>query len=380
MPAVNVEISKGFPNFRLDVSFSAEEGITVLFGPSGAGKTLTLHCIAGFVRPDSGSVRIGGVTYFDHSRGIDHPIHKRRFGYVPQDVHLFPHMTVHENIAYGLSRRPKKEIQRAVAEMMELLRLDGLATLLPREVSGGQRQRVGLARALVIEPVALLLDEPFAALDTPVRTKLRGDLLRIRDRFKVPTVLVTHDVEEAYFLADRVAVLNNGRLEQEGTREDVFYRPQTRRVAEFFDVRNIFSGEVVAVDEPGGSMRVKTRQFAVSLPCEPGFRAGAEVEFCIRPEEVMIIREGQPLKDILKENILEGRILRVVDRGALRDLFVCVGREEEFDFLVTLPSHVARDLNLHAGEAVMLGLKKPSLWVIPGREDQGPGPSTEDLP
>lgn len=366
MPAVHVDVAKEFPNFKLDLSFSAEEGITVLFGPSGAGKTLTLHCVAGFVRPDRGSVRIGGITYFDHSRGIDHPIHKRRFGYVPQDIHLFPHMTVHENIAYGLSRRPKKEADRAVGEMMELLRIDGLGSLLPREVSGGQRQRVGLARALVIEPVALLLDEPFAALDTPVRTKLRGDLLRIRDRFKVPTVLVTHDVEEAYFLADRVAVLSDGRLEQVGSREDVFYRPRTRRVAEFFNVRNIFSGEVLTVDEAGGSMSVRTPKFTVSLPLESGFAAGSEVEFCIRPEEVMIIREGQPVKDILKENVLTGRILRVVDRGALRDLFVSVGREEDSDFLVTLPSHVARDLSLHAGEAVALGLKKPSLWVIPG--------------
>jgi molybdate transport system ATP-binding protein len=292
-------------------------------------------------------------------------------------VHLFPHLTVYENIAYGISHRPKRDVERAVREMMDLLRLDGLDSLLPREASGGQRQRVGLARALIIEPVALLLDEPFAALDAPVRTKLRGDLLRIRERFNIPTLLVTHDVEEAYFLADRVAVLNEGRLEQVGTREDVFYRPQTRQVAEFFNVRNIFDGEVVETDPQAGRMTVKTAQFTVILPYGPTNIVGSKVEFCVRPEEVMIIRKGQPVKDTLKENTLDGRIVRVIDRGALRDLFVQVGPKQDFDFQATLPSHVVRDLDLHSGRAVVIGLKKPSLWVIPGREKPDEAASSE---
>jgi molybdate transport system ATP-binding protein len=372
MTAVSIDVTKVFPNFSLNLRFSAKEGITVLFGPSGAGKTLTLHCIAGFVRPDRGNIHIGGVTYFDHVQGVDCPIHKRRFGYVPQDVHLFPHMTVYENIAYGISHQPGEDVARSVGEMMELLNLDGIGSLLPREASGGQRQRVGLARALVTEPVALLLDEPFAALDTPVRTKLRGDLLRIRERFNIPTLLVTHDVEEAYFLADRVAVLNEGQLEQVGTREEVFYRPRTRQVAEFFNVKNIFNGEVVDADASRDTLAVRTPRFTVYLPYEPDYPVGAKMEFCVRPEEVMIIREGQPVKDILKENIFTGRVVRMVDKGALRDLFVQIGHEEEFDFQVTLPSHVVRDLELHEGGTVGVGLKKPSLWIIPGREKEGP--------
>lgn len=368
MTAVYIDVTKVFPNFRLDLNFSAKGGITVLFGPSGAGKTLTLHCIAGFVKPDRGSIRLGGVTYFDHASGVDHPINKRRFGYVPQDVQLFPHMTVYENVSYGISHRSRREVERSVREMMELLNLDGIGSLLPREASGGQRQRVGLARALVTEPVALLLDEPFAALDTPVRTKLREDLLRIRERFNIPTLLVTHDVEETYFLADRVAVLNEGQLEQVGTREEVFYRPRTRRVAEFFGVKNIFKGKVVEVDASADTLAVETPRFAICLPHDPAYPVGAEVEFCVRPEEVMIIREGQPVKDILRENILTGQILRMVDKGALRDLFVQVVPEGGFDFQVTLPSHVVRELGLQAGGSVEIGLKKPTLWLIPGRE------------
>jgi ABC-type sulfate/molybdate transport systems ATPase subunit len=217
----------------------------------------------------------------------------------------------------------------------------------------------------VTEPVALLLDEPFAALDGPVRSKLREDLLRIGERFSIPTLLVTHDVEEAYYLADWVVVLNRGRLEQAGPREEVFYRPRTRQVAEFFGVTNIFSGEVVEADSQKGAVKVRTPRFSVTLEWRADCPVGRRLEFCIRPEEVMIIREGQPVKDILRENILPGWIVRVMDKGALRDLFVRVGPEPLEDFQVTLPSHVVRDLELRPGKSVLLGLKKPALWIIP---------------
>ncbi|HEB76688.1 MAG TPA: ATP-binding cassette domain-containing protein [Nitrospirae bacterium] len=222
---LTVDLQKEVKGFTLDVSWRAEDGITVLFGYSGSGKSMTLQMIAGLMRPDSGSIRLNGGVLFDGSHGVDIPPQRRPLGYVFQDLALFPHMTVRENILYGAGRLCRDERRVRAEELIRLFRLGGIEGSLPSEISGGQRQRVALARALIRRPEALLLDEPFSALDNPIRVEMRRLLSRIREDFGIPIVLVTHDIIEACTLADRIVVYAGGRVRQAGPPGEVLGNP-----------------------------------------------------------------------------------------------------------------------------------------------------------
>jgi sulfate transport system ATP-binding protein len=218
------------------VSFEVPQGaFLALLGPSGSGKTTLLRILGGLEFPDVGSVRFADLNW------LDVPARDRRAGFVFQQYALFRHMTVAENIGFGLSVRPRRqrpsrnEIKRRVEELLALVQLDGLGKRYPTQLSGGQRQRVALARALAIEPRMLLLDEPFGALDAKVRKELRGWLRAIHERLGITSVFVTHDQEEAFALADLVAIMNAGRIEQYGTPEDVRRSPRTPFVADFLE-------------------------------------------------------------------------------------------------------------------------------------------------
>jgi molybdate transport system ATP-binding protein len=227
-----VDIKKRVNGFDLDVSWSIGNELAVLFGHSGAGKSLTLRLISGLMRPDSGVIRASGRVCFDHRQNIDVPPQQRSFGYVFQDLALFPHMTVKENILYGAKGVEKAERLERLADMMDRFRIKGTADKLPAEISGGQKQRVALARALIRRPDALLLDEPFSALDIQLRIEMRAFLKQIRMEFSVPVVLVTHDVYEAYTMADTIIVYSNGRVAQTGAPSEVFTGPHAKGVEE----------------------------------------------------------------------------------------------------------------------------------------------------
>lgn len=226
-------------DFGYDVSLEAADELLVLYGHSGAGKTITLRSIAGLARPTSGSIEIGGRTVFDSTAGIDLPPQERRTGYVVQDVALFPHLNVERNVLIGVEE--SGEARARWSQLRDALHLDGLDGRRPHELSGGQQQRVALARALVRPTDVLLLDEPFSALDDVLRAELRTELTRLQRDFGVPIVFVTHDLREAHLLADSVAVIDGGRILQLAARDDVFRRPSTRRVAELTGVRNLFA-------------------------------------------------------------------------------------------------------------------------------------------
>lgn len=196
--------------------------LLVLFGSSGAGKSLTLQMIAGLIEPDDGFIYSGTKTLFDKGAATNIPPQQRSLGYVFQDRVAFPHMTVRENIAYGLRNGQKAERERKVKEMINQFHLEAVEHKYPGEISGGQKQRVTLARALIGRPDALLLDEPFSALDTVLRTEMRALLRYIRHHFNTPIILVTHDVLEAYSMADKVVVYSAGKIVQTGTPEQVF--------------------------------------------------------------------------------------------------------------------------------------------------------------
>ena len=238
MSLVVDSIAKRFQRFPAlnGVSFTAPQGAFVaLLGPSGSGKTTLLRILGGLEFPDAGSVHFADLNWL----GV--PARHRRAGFVFQNYALFRHMTVAQNIAFGLNvrarreRPPRSEIARRVEELLALVQLDGLGKRYPSQLSGGQRQRVALARALAIEPRVLLLDEPFGALDAKVRKELRGWLRALHERLGLTTIFVTHDQEEAFAVADLVAIMNAGKVEQYGTPEDVRRAPKSRFVAEFLD-------------------------------------------------------------------------------------------------------------------------------------------------
>ncbi|HEY6968611.1 MAG TPA: ATP-binding cassette domain-containing protein [Candidatus Angelobacter sp.] len=202
-------------HFSLDVQFSSPAGVTVIFGPSGAGKTTILQCIAGLVAPDYGTISVAGENLFDASCSLDIPAQHRRVGYVFQDLALFPHMTAAENIGFGI-RVNGTQKQQMVREALEKFRIAALANHRPAEISGGERQRVALARALVIQPRLLLLDEPFSALDDELKQGIIADLKQWLTENSVPALFVTHDREEARALGDRVLLLKSGQIAGEG--------------------------------------------------------------------------------------------------------------------------------------------------------------------
>lgn len=230
MSRLRVCVAKDFPGFSLDVSWDAGDGVTVLFAPSGAGKTLTLSMIAGLVVPDRGVVRLGDDVLSDTTGGTWVPPQRRGIGYVSQTSELFPHMSVAGNVEYGLPGMPKAARRRRAAHMLAALGIEALADRRPAEISGGQSQRVALARALARTPRLLLLDEPFSALDLPVRLEMRTLLRTVRRDFGVPIVLVTHDLNEALELADTLVVYSGGGAVHYGRPRDLLQDPGTPEI------------------------------------------------------------------------------------------------------------------------------------------------------
>jgi ABC-type sulfate/molybdate transport systems ATPase subunit len=277
---LDVDIRLRLGTFDLDVRFESDDETLVLFGHSGSGKSLTLASIAGLRRPDAGHISIGEHVVFDVGRGIDVPPQDRAVGYVVQNLALFPHLTVAENIGYGLGSLSRPERARRVAELIDLFGLGGLEERLPAHTSGGQQQRVALARALARPTSVLLLDEPFSALDESLRRDLRLELTRLRGEYGVPLVFVTHDLREAHLLGDRVAVLDRGRVLQCDERDAVFGRPASRRVAELTGVANIFAGHAA-----GTAVEVAGLPLQVSTPAPAG-----PVDVAIRAERCNLRR------------------------------------------------------------------------------------------
>ncbi|HEX4278538.1 MAG TPA: sulfate ABC transporter ATP-binding protein [Bryobacteraceae bacterium] len=255
-------ISKRFGAYEAlrEVSIRIEDGeLVALLGPSGSGKTTLLRIIAGLELPDSGTIRL------NEEDATQHTARDRKVGFVFQHYALFRHLTVFENIAFGLRVRPKatrpaeKEILERVRSLLDLVQLDWLGDRYPSQLSGGQRQRVALARALAVEPRVLLLDEPFGALDVKVRKELRRWLRRLHDELRVATVLVTHDQEEALEVSDRVAIMNQGRIEQAGAPGEVYANPASSFVAEFLADVNLFHGRTAIQNRTAAAVSAFTK-------------------------------------------------------------------------------------------------------------------------
>ena len=313
---LQARLKKTFPakpdsaGFTLDLEFTASQGVTVLFGPSGAGKTLVLDSIAGFVRPDEGRVLLDDDILFDAAAGLHLTPQKRNCGYVFQNYALFPHMTLRENLAFGAERRPRLERHRRVNEMLETFRLTESAGRRPHEVSGGQRQRCSIARALIGAPKLLLLDEPATGLDAPLRAEFYEALRQVQNEFKTPMILVTHDLAECFELAEEMLVLQDGRMIQKGSPRFILDEPANVQVARLLGAFNLIEAEIRTLDPGRNTSRVQVGEFELEGPYFPGHLKGDRVTLCVRPEQLKVLpRNGKP-----GVNQLPGQLLRVVER------------------------------------------------------------------
>jgi molybdate transport system ATP-binding protein/molybdate/tungstate transport system ATP-binding protein len=357
--------------FKLDgIDLKVDEGqYFILLGTTGVGKTILLETLAGIHRVERGRI------YID-SQDVTHlPPEERRISYVPQDYALFPNMNVRENIGFGLTIRrvAKSQIDEEVVNYARRLGISHLLDRAPQQLSGGEKQRVALARALIIRPRVLLMDEPLAALDRANRSDFWILLKGVQREFGVTVIHVTHDLEEAFVLGERIGVFIEGRIVQSGTKEEIYKYPNSLEVARFLGIRNIFRGIVQDVDPHKGIGRVtiKGKGLTFTFDLKGGLTPGEEVDFLIRPEEVMVIREGKPIKESLKGNIFEGEIRRIIEMETHHTLLLNeVGQGVIFE--VEIPNYVFRNLKLIENQRVKAALRRESLWIIPGKEDSSP--------
>ncbi|TCK16429.1 ABC transporter ATP-binding protein [Marinobacterium mangrovicola] len=284
---------EGTPVLR-SVSFSIEEGeIACLLGPSGCGKTTVLRAIAGFIEPEAGAIRINGEVISDEKSTL--PPEKRGMGMVFQDYALFPHLTIAENIAFGLKGKSRSEKQKAVEEVLNLVELPDLGKRYPHELSGGQQQRVALARALAPKPRLLLMDEPFSNLDTDLRRQLSAEMRRILKKQQIASIMVTHDQQEAFTISDRLGVLSKGEVQQWGTPEELFYQPATPEVASFVGKGVMVSGKALAPDRL--SCELGELEFAEPFGADDS--EGRSVRLFLRPTDIQLSHEGGVSAEVL---------------------------------------------------------------------------------
>jgi sulfate transport system ATP-binding protein len=335
---------KGDAAAAVGISFVAPPGkVTSLLGPSGSGKTTLLRLIAGLEEPDGGTIVIDGTDC------TKTPARLRGVGFVFQSYALFGHMSVRENIAFGLRVRGarRSEIDARVVELLELVQLPGLERRLPRELSGGQRQRVALARALAPKPRLLLLDEPFGALDARVRTELRDWLMRLHDRTRVTTLLVTHDQEEALELSEHVVLLRDGKVVQAGSPHELYDRPATPFVASFLGGSNVLRGHVWNGRADVGSVHVDAPE---------GARDGAAVNAFIRPHDVRIAKATDAAAGVVSARIERiariGGQAKITLRLASRDVMMVQLTRLELD-----------GLGVESGDRVLLDLKQAKVFL-----------------
>ncbi len=360
-PTLKVDVERRFrrgPTIKATFELDLALGQTlVLFGPSGSGKTTILRCLAGLDRPDEGRIVVAGDVWFDAAARLDIPPQRRSVGYLPQGFALFPHLDVRSNIAYGMGAAEDREGQIKVAELIALLRLDGLERRRPGQLSGGQQQRVALARALARRPRLLLLDEPLSALDAPTREALRGELRQLLITGGVPAIVVTHDRSEALVLGDRVAVMTDGAVRQVGSTMEVFDRPVDETVARIVGIETVVPATVLSAQDGLLRLQVGTSNLIALGEQSPG----AEVLLSIRAEDVMLVNESADTTAALSaRNRLAGRVVSIEPAGRMFRIRIDCG----FPLVAAVTRPALEELGLRPGLRVQALLKAPAVHVI----------------
>ena len=363
--ALEIRISKRRKDgFELDLEFAAPDGITIVFGASGAGKTTLLDCIAGLTAPDAGRIAIAGAAVFDCALRLDAPVQSRRVGYVFQDLALFPHLSVEQNVGYGLSGTDRNERKRRVEKILDSMGILPLSDRKPEQLSGGERQRVALARALVTEPSILLLDEPLAALDLPVRMKIAEDLRRSIQNLPIPVLYVTHSRDEVFVLGERMVVIERGKLIAQGTPHEVLTAPRGETVAQLAGFENIFDAQVTAIHEERGTMtcrvgsaRFESSQVEIETPLVKA-APGTKLRVGISAGDVLLATSA-PV-GLSARNILEGKLVSMWQR----DMIVVAQVDCGVQMFVHLTLAARDSLALKPGRQVWLIVKTHSCHLL----------------
>jgi molybdate transport system ATP-binding protein len=345
--------------FNLDVAFVLRKGINILFGPSGAGKTTLLECIAGLATPDAGRIALRDRVLFDSERNINVPARHRNVGYVFQDLALFPHLSVQGNVAYGLQDLKASERRQRVLSALESLGMLDLRHRRPGQLSGGERQRVALARALVTDPDILLLDEPLAALDLPVRMQIADDLRRSLQNLPIPVLYVTHSRDEVFILGERMLVLERGKLIAEGTPHEVMSAPRSETVAQLAGFENIFDAIVSSIHEDRGTMTCLVGPSRIELEA-PLIRAevGSKLRVGISAGDILLATSAPA--GLSARNVLPGRLISL----SKRDVIIVAQVDCGVEFLVHLTLGARDSLALAPGSPVWLVVKTHSCHLL----------------
>lgn len=356
---LEVRLIRNLPDFSLNVNFTLDQEILALVGPSGSGKTMTLKAIAGLASPPEGYISLNGRVLFDSDKGINLSPQKRRVGFVQQNYALFPHMTVFENVAFGIMHLPYKDRLAKVRKLLEIIGLPSHGRRYPSELSGGQQQRVAMARALAPEPEIILLDEPFSALDDLTKKDLSQELMIVHDTYRCDVIFVTHSLTEAYRLSSRIGVYDNGTLLQVDDKEKVFSQPLDKRVALLTGAVNLFCAVVLHIDKD--HLLVNLTELGsiirVNLPEDKSYSINRQVLIGIRPEHLRFCTQsGQNTVSLNVDSISDG-IASVTYKLSSSDITVNIALEAEISKAeIFLP-------RLH--ERIHVYLAPEKLFVIP---------------
>jgi len=359
-----VKIRKQFPAnglvpFVLDIDAAFPAGFTVLFGPSGAGKSTLLDCIAGLQQPDSGQIRLADETLFDFSQGISTPPQHRELAYVFQSLALFPHLSVEQNIRYGIARLAVAEQKKRVETIAAAFHIRNLLQRRPRELSGGEKQRVALARALVTRPRVLLLDEPLTGLDGSLRRSILDDLRAWNIANAIPILYVTHNREEVDAIGEHVLTLAGGHVQETGIPHAVLEAPRRVQLAQAAGFENVLRAVVVDERPVDGVMRVALENTACELEIPlADAQSGSEVQIAIRAGDILLATEAPHF--LSARNLIPGTIVSIETRGVLVIVRVKAGPT----FTVHVTPGAARSLDLAPGLLVWLVIKTHSCHLV----------------
>jgi len=366
MLAAQLKFSRFAPGpslFTLDVSLQISAGITILFGPSGAGKSTLLDCIAGLQTPQQGRIAVGEQVLFDARSRVNLSPQARRVAYVFQTLALFPHLTAEENVAYGIADLPRDTRAARVHEILQAFAVEKLRRRKPGEISGGERQRIALARSLVTQPRALLLDEPLIGLDAHTKSAVIDDLRAWNASRKIPILLVTHNREEVSALGEQVIALDHGQVVSEGTPLEVLETPRRRRLAQAAGFENFLRGTVADLREADGVMRVRLSDTACEIEVPLGYASAGDA-VCVAVRAGDILLATHPPHSLSARNVIEGKITSLESQGTLVQARVSCAAGPSIEFLVHVTPGAVRELELAAGQRVWLVLKTHSCHLV----------------
>lgn len=369
--ALQARFRRKLSDFVLDVEFRASAGFTILFGPSGGGKTTVLDCLAGLVTPDDGHILVGGRVLYEAASRTSVLISKRAVGYVFQNLALFPHLSVEQNVGYGLAHLRRSERAERVQSILQAFHIAHLASRSARDISGGESQRVALARTLVTQPAVLLLDEPLSALDAPTKSKIIDDLRDWNRVHRIPILYVTHSREEVFALGERVIVLDRGRILAQGTPHEVLSAPLEETVAQLAGFENIFDATVESVHPQQGSLTCRIGSANPVFVETPMVRAGVGTTLRVGIRAGDILLATSPPHGLSARNVIPGRVRSLEQRDVIVSCCVECGaipHSERLGSAIQMEVHLtlaARDsLELAAGKQVWLVIKTHSCHLM----------------